>query len=459
MKWIKDYSIFLESKKEYSTKTIISEICVSMILLNNDFLDNILDRGLKARYSENSEVFITDLKNLVLSKNRLNLGKYIDGRFMIDDELAKVNGIFESLSFDMEKDWKILVDARITARSIIDKLVPDRKLESTIITNIYWTSPNKNENINEDIVVELTDGKQYSIYLNKNLSTIKTASFNKLAEDLIGNDIDLLFSDKYVPHWDKMTQQWIRILYENSSKNIQSHIEKFIDYNRIDSISYFDYFDIKHSDDNYKHLGEYMKEFNRNILKFSDLLSEIWKNGDSCFSDFEEVKNKWYETKIVLLNSKILENLLTTSLKSNNLEDIKVVDDGYKQAFQKIKMKFFKNIVDKLGIIERDVFYVDNKGINVTYLPKRNFFRDNYDSFDIMFDYHVKFNIDKAEQENNDFNIRVMLNLDGEHLLDMIIVVKFSGGEMSGKLNAKYKFELAKNFNYLLSKKQWEDFI
>jgi hypothetical protein len=35
----------------------------------------------------------------------------------------------------------------------------------------------------------------------------------------------------------------------------------------------------------------------------------------------------------------------------------------------------------------------------------------------------------------------------------MSISVKFSGGEMSGKLSAKYKFELSPNFNYQISKK------
>ena len=40
----------------------------------------------------------------------------------------------------------------------------------------------------------------------------------------------------------------------------------------------------------------------------------------------------------------------------------------------------------------------------------------------------------------------------------MFINVKFAGGEMSGKLNAKYKFELVDNFNYLISKKQLSEF-
>jgi len=36
----------------------------------------------------------------------------------------------------------------------------------------------------------------------------------------------------------------------------------------------------------------------------------------------------------------------------------------------------------------------------------------------------------------------------------MQVIVKFAGSEMSGKLSAKYKFDIADNFNYLISKKQ-----
>jgi hypothetical protein len=44
--------------------------------------------------------------------------------------------------------------------------------------------------------------------------------------------------------------------------------------------------------------------------------------------------------------------------------------------------------------------------------------------------------------------------MDDSTLIDMNILVKFSSGEMSGKLSAKYKFDLADNFNYLISKKE-----
>ena len=141
MNLFKSYNLFLEAQSQvqaqndlerpktiYKPSNLVSEICISMILLNNNFLDNILDRSLKARYSENSKVFLTDLKNLLLSKNRLHLGKFEDGKCVSDDETSKINGIFESVEFNIDVDWNELVNARVTARNIIDKLLPDDKL-------------------------------------------------------------------------------------------------------------------------------------------------------------------------------------------------------------------------------------------------------------------------------------------------------------------------------------------
>jgi hypothetical protein len=455
MKWLKKYELFRESKS-YSNKNMISEICIAMVLLNNEFLDNILDRGLKARYSENSHIFLTDLKNLILAKNRLHLGKFIDDRCEIDEESSKVNGIFDEIQFDIEKDWNILINARITARNIIDKLLPDEKVTSDIIKSVFWLGPNKDEQYSEDIVLELNDGRQYSFYVNKSLSTQKSASFNVFAQDLIGEDLERLFSEEYQPKWDKLTQEWVRILYENSNKNIQRHIEKFIDYKRIDTIGYFEYFDIRHSDPRYKHLGEFMDEFSRNILKFSDLMSEIWKNRESCFMDPTRVYKDWMETKVVVLNSRILENLFTTSLKTQFPEDIKRLEDNFKLSGGTVKMKLFKTMVEKMGCLERPIYYLGNKGDQFNMVPSRDFFRKHYDDLDLKFDYHVNFEVNEDE-EMNDFYMKIKLELEDTNLIDMSIIVKFSGGEMSGKLTSKYKFELSPNFNYLISKKENQD--
>jgi hypothetical protein len=193
-----------------------------MVLLNNTFLDNILDRGNKARYQENSQVFITDLKNLLLNKNRLVLGVINNGKIEESSEISQINNIFNSIEFSMENDWSKLVNARVTARNIIDKLLPDEKLTSERISKIYWLGPNKTDDFQEDIVIELTDGLKYSLFLNKNMSLQKSASFNSFAEDLIGlNNLDLLYNEENIRKWDKLTQEWVIInLYKIILKNL-----------------------------------------------------------------------------------------------------------------------------------------------------------------------------------------------------------------------------------------------
>jgi hypothetical protein len=449
MKWIKNYQLFKEAKS-YSNKNLISEICISMVLLNNEFLDNILDRGLKARYSENSQIFLTDLKNLLLAKNRLHLGKFIDDKCESDDEVSKVNGLFDDVKFDIEKDWNVLINSRITARNIIDKLLPDQKISSEDISRIYWIGPNKDADHGEDIVLELNDGRQFSFYLNKNLTGQKSSSFNTFAEELIGQNLDKLFSEEYLSKWDKLSQSWISLIYENSIKEVQRHIEKFRDPKRIDTIGYFEYFDIRHGDPKFKHLGEFIEEVDKNILKFSDLLNEVWKNKDKLFSNPEKVTKEWSEIKTVLLNSKILENLFTNSLKTQFPEDIVKGDDNFKTAGGTVKMKLFKVLVEKMGCLERPVYYLGNNGNQFTYVPSREFFRENYDDLVLKFDYHVNF--EDIETPEDDFKMSIKLEFNNTPLLDLLINIGFSGGEMSGKLNSKYKFELASDFNYLVGK-------
>ena len=449
MKWLKNYSLFKESKENKTAKNIVRDICVSMLLLNNEFLSNILDKGLKARYQENSQIFLTDLKNLLIAKNRLKIGKFEDGKFVEDNEVSKINGLFDTVQFDIEKDWNILINSRVTARNIIDKLNPDEKLVSEDITNVYWNL-NKDDDHQEDIVLELNDGSQYSFYLNKNLSSQKSSSFNNFAEELIGQNLDKIFKEEYLPKWNKLTQEWINTIYENSNKEIQRHIEKFIDPKRIETIQYFDYFDIKHSDPKFKHLGEFISDVDKNILKFSDLLNEVWKNKDKFFSNPDEVKRKWSETKTVILNSKILENLFTSSLKTQFPDDIVKGDDNFKTAGGTVKMKLLKVLIDNMDCLERPVYYLSNNGNNFNLIPSREFFRKNYDDMILKFDYHVDF--EEIDKEDDDFKVNLKLDFGDKNLLNMFISIGFSGGEMSGKLNSKYKFELSDDFNYTISK-------
>jgi len=460
MKWLRNYKLFKENKEtnSYSSKNLIQEICISMILLNNDFLDNILDRGLKARYSEDSSIFLTDLKNLLIAKNRLYLGKFVGEKCEQDDEVSKITNLFDGLEFQIDKDWNKLSDSRVTARNIIDKILSDEKLTPERIEKIYWLGPNKDKEHNEDIVIELNDGKQLSVFLNKNLSAQKTSAFSTFGDDLIGNDMEKLYSDEYLPRWNKLVQEWVRIIYENANKTIQRHIEKFIDPRRIDTMGYFEYFDIKHSDPRYKHLGEFIEEFDKNILKFSDLCDEIWKNKDNCFIDAERITKEWTEVKIVILNSKILENLLTNSINANFGDDVIKREDGLKLSEGTVKMKLFKTLVEKMGCLERSQYLFSNNGNNFYLIPPRSFFRKYYDDSKLYFDYHVKFHYNENEEELNDFQIKINLELDEDELVNMVIFIKPTGGEMSAKLSAKYKFDFNDKFNLLINKKILKEF-
>ena len=67
----------------------------------------------------------------------------------------------------------------------------------------------------------------------------------------------------------------------------------------------------------------------------------------------------------------------------------------------------------------------------------------------VLFDYHVRFD----QANDGEFPIVVKLLLDDYELLKMDVTVKFTGSEMSGKLSAKYKFTLPRNFNYLINSK------
>jgi len=210
---------------------------------------------------------------------------------------------------------------------------------------------------------------------------------------------------------------------------------------------------LKHKDPNFKNIGEHIKEFDKNILKFSDLMSEIWKNKESCFLDVEKVYQNWMEIKIYVLNSRILEHLMTETLISNNPDEVEKLEDGFKKAEGTVKMKLIKTFVDKLGCLERPVYFLGKKGKDFHQVPSRKFFRDYYDDIDIKFDYHVKLVVNQADEEKNDFSIKLKMDLDKQPLIDGTIDVKFSGGEMSGKLSAKYSFNPVDNFNLLISNK------
>jgi hypothetical protein len=447
-------NLIREAKEyEYRPTNLIDEICTSMVLLNNTFLDNILDRGLRARYQDNTDVFLNDLKNLVTGNTRLHLGKFVNNRCIEDKEYGNLGKLFDILEFSIDEDWQILVNARVKARNIIDKMIPGDKLRTEMIEAVYWIGPNKNEDVQEDIVVELKDGRQFSFFLNKNVTLYKTAAFNKFADELIGNDFENMFGPQYIAKWNQLAKRWVEIIYRNANKNIQHHIEKFIDATKIANMTYFEYFDLEHKDKRFENLGEYIKELDGNFLKLSDLMAAIWKNREICFPDSEKVYSDWMEEKVVVLNSRILEHLLTESLTKRASEEIEKLSDGMKLAKGKVKMKLVKTVVQKLGCRNRNMFYLGNNGNIFTLVPTVNFFKEGYEYIDVKFDYHVEMMV-KKEERKNDFQIKIILELQEKSLMDCEVGVNFGRREMSGNLSARYKFGMQPDFNDIIQSKQ-----
>jgi hypothetical protein len=469
MKWIKKYLLFSESskdefkpivtndligKKKYNYKNLISEICISMILLNNDFLDNLLDRGLKAKYTENSDVFLTDLKGLVLGKNRLEVGIFNGDVCEVDPDASKISYMFDNIDFSIEKDWNLLIDSRVIARNIIDKILLDKKLTQDMISKIYWIGPNKDKDHQEDFVIELESGDLMSVYINKGFLNSKTSSFSNFCSYIIGEEnIDKMYSEDYIFKWNDLAQKWVKIIYENSNKNIKLHILKFISEEKMDILGYFEYFDIKNKDPKFKSVGEYIKELDKNILTLPELLSEIWKRRDEFFTDSKRVYEEWSDIKSSILNSKIIEHLFTDHLMKNNRDDIKKLPDGFKQAKGKLKMKIVKMVIEKLGINERDSYYFYNKGNNFYKIPSRQFFRKFYNDLVVKFDYHTSRLYDLKSDSKNDFVSKFKVDMHNSPFINFDVLVKFSGGEMLNKFSCKFSFDLPDDFNSKVSGK------
>lgn len=438
MRYIKYLEHFLESKSN-STNNLVFELVISMLLINPHFLDDILDKENYTRYVYNNSVFLSDLKQLLINKNRLKLGIKVDERYVEEDNVGKINNYFNehSKEFDIEKDFNKLNKARYIARNIYDKM---DELRPEMIKCVYWLSPNKDTNMKEDIVIELVGGKQYPIVLNNKISTTKSKSFNTILDIILDEEVDQLFSDKYIDRWDKLAKEWFKLIYNNCRTDYKIFIDNFIDASRADSLTYFGLMDIEIKDEKYKILGKHFSQLGKNYKELSKLLSDIWKEGNKAIDKFDEVKEKWNNIKKTILNNSIIEHLLVNSLR-NFVEDIEEKDNII-LANNKIKNRFLKLFIDVLNVEDTTVYYASRTEFDT--LPSKQWFRENYKDLNIEFDYHQKLT------EDSDYQILVKLLHNEDELIEMKITTKFTGGEMSGKLSGKITLDISNKLNTLI---------
>lgn len=460
MLYIKRREEFLTENTSYTKDNlhIVYQICVAMSLINPDFLSKILDKGIISRYTENDSVFLADLKNIILGKGRFVLGKKdASSLFVQDQDIAKANKIFNesAINFKIKDDWNILVSSRDTARNISDKILntdDNDKLTPEQIKWIYWVYPNKEEQgISEDIVIETHSGKQYPIILG-NFTLNKTISFNKLADDILSSsNKDKLLSEIYLDKWDKLSQEWLRLMYEYSKNDFRLYIEQFINPDRIFSVTYKTLFEITPIDKSKEILGIEVPELDKNYVYLADLLSDMFNSKNVALTNYEKLKKEWYDIKNVLLNSKILQHLFTESfnlLDTNETKETLVDDDKYTKASDKLKITILRSFLDIIKADELSKLYFNKTDCYM--IPPKQYFRDNLDKIDVYYDMHNSVSDDIDITTKNEFGFKVKLYINSDFLADMFIAVGFGSKEMNGKLSAKSNLVLPKNFNFLL---------
>jgi len=441
MRYLKNLELFLESTK--SNTNLITDICIAMLLINPDFLNSILDKGMHTRYKYNNLVFINDLKQLLMKENRLILGKKNEetGRYEEEDNIGKINSYFNdhSKEFNIEKDFKKLEKARNIARNIQDKLLVEDKLRAEMVQKVYWISPNKERGIKEDIVIELVGSKQYPIVVNSNINSSKTKSFNTLLDVMLDSDADILFSDKYIDLWDKLTVNWFNAVYKNAKTDYKIMIDQFIDASRADSLTFFDYQNIEILDEKYKILGQFFAPLNKNYKELPKLMNDIWKDRKKSINNYQEVEKEWDETKKVLLNNRIIEDIIIGSIEELIEGEIKKDENKFIIANNKIKSRLLRLILDIISVEDIDVYYAGSSSFY--HLPSKKWFRDNYNRLTVKYDYHQELSDDNDSQ----FDIRI--ELDEKPLMDLEIRTGFTSNEMGNKLSSKIKINYTSNFN------------
>lgn len=250
----------MENLKENNlTNKQVYELCTAMCLLNRDFLKPLLSGGLEKRYSLHPNIFLNDLKNILLDpKTKVKLGKMVDGVYTLEeDQAAKMSKLLQATDFQPSKDWNWLIKAEKSAQNI---------LTNTNVREVYWTPTEK------CTLVAKTDANSVRIFLGKSLSKKYEAEefFVKLFTKNL--NLEMLL--------DTLTQVWCSLLM-----NLPEKFQKYLYvWNFKENLTWKEYQNL-YSD---KHLGEEIPELRFRYKKFShfakdamyytpDLLS-IWKS-------------------------------------------------------------------------------------------------------------------------------------------------------------------------------------
>jgi len=267
------------SEENSLTNKQVYQLCTAMCLLNKDFLRPLLSGGLEKRYSLHPNVFLNDLKNILLDpKTKIKIGKLVDGVYVMEeDQLAKMSKILQTTDFIPSKDWNWLSKAEKTAENISKNIN---------IREVYWTPDEKC-----DMVVK-TDSKSVRIFLGKNLD--KKYEATEFFTKIFSTNISL---DHLMDH---LTNIWCDLLLQ-----LPENLKKYLYVWNFKPNMTWEEFQELYSE---KYLGEEIPElrfrykkfshFSKDAIRYIPELMEEWKiRKEKAFSDF------WLEHIIQILKS------------------------------------------------------------------------------------------------------------------------------------------------------------
>lgn len=201
----------------------------------------------------------------------------------------------------------------------------------------------------------------------------KTYGTNAIFDILFGVDQQLIYQQQYL--WDKLIQNWMKLVFAHAKPEQKNVIENFIFDNQIADLTFEEYKKIA-ANDEYKFLGVYYPQSKKNFKKLSDLLKYLIKDSKN-WHHFRAMKTSWQNLKNNILNKIILLPIFKDKIESQHLKNgvlhyladhFDLKDDSY------TNIKTLKKLPTRNQLLKKDVdlaiSFWNNKNFDFVYLIK-----------------------------------------------------------------------------------------
>jgi hypothetical protein len=414
----------------------IKNLIIPIFILDDNITKKLFEGGKQVKYNYNNGVFLNEIKNYIFTSKKLKLGIKQKDRVVEENNPGKINEFFEETikQFDISKNWSYLTKSKNISENIKSNLSED-KLNSHRIKNIYFLGPNKTQDDDIDFAIELQNGSEFFISINRNPDKKRVKSLNNLFDLLVGGNTQKIFSSKYKDSWDKLSREWFQLIYDNTHQEYKDFIKNFINPDMSFSLTWTSYLKLDIQKKENKILGKYFPLLNKNFKKLSVLLSYLYKR-PKAFENYSELKNNWNFIKDHILFNEIIEDYLISSVREIKDKKIQKNSDGFYRAEGLLKDRFIRLLIYTIDL--KSISKYDFSSSDFKFIPSKESVRNNYNNIDILFNFHKSKKIDDKQ-----INIRFLLK--ERPIFDIDIEIIFTGGEMGKKLGANIDTKVHNN--------------